>query len=138
MGGGGPETDANVAPILPRLGPIGGIGVNHGGVTTAEKEFGRVKGREGRARKAKRGFLKEAHLDGGPLVSGAAQEGRVVFLKELVAVVAREEACSLAGEAGEPWYAKPVKRKRERPQNRNPKKCLTLGLCLEYEGSFLP
>ena len=120
MGGGGPETDANVAPILPRLGPIGGIGVNHGGVTTAEKECGRVKGREGRARKAKRGFLKEAHLDGGPLVSGAAQEGRVVFLKELVAVVAREEASSLAGEAGEPWYAKPVERKRERPQNRYP------------------
>jgi hypothetical protein len=88
LGGGGPETDANVAPILPRLGPIGGIGVNHGGVTTAEKECGRVKGREGRARKAKRGFLKE--LDGGPLVSGAAQEGRVMFLKELVAVVARE------------------------------------------------
>ena len=79
LGGGGPETDANVAPILPRLGPIGGIGVNHDGVTTAEKECGRVKGRKGRARKAKRGFLKEAHLDGGPLVSGAAQEGRVVF-----------------------------------------------------------
>ena len=120
MGGGGPETDANVAPILPRLGPIGGIGVNHDGVTIAEKECGRVKGRKGRARKAKRGFLKEAHLDGGPLVSGAAQEGRVVFLKELVAVVAREEASSLAGEAGEPWYAKPVERKRERPQNRYP------------------
>jgi hypothetical protein len=122
LGNGSPETDANVAPILPHLGPIGGIGVNHDGVTiTAEKECGRVKGRKGRARKAKRGFLKEAHLlDGGSLVSGAAQEGRVVFLKELVAVVAREEASSLAGEAGEPRYTKPVERKRERPQNRYP------------------
>jgi hypothetical protein len=94
--------------------------VNHDGVATAEKECGRVKGRKGRARKAKRGFLEEAHLDGGPLVSGAAQEGRVVFLKELVAVVAREEAGSLPGEAGEPRYAEPVERKRERPQNRYP------------------
>jgi hypothetical protein len=34
--------------------------------------------------------------------------GRVVFLEELVAVVAREEASSLAGEAGKPRYAKPV------------------------------
>jgi hypothetical protein len=88
LGGGGPEIDANVAPVLPCLGPIGGIGVNHDRVATAEKECRRVKGRKGRARKAKRGFLKEAHLDGGPLVSGAAQEERVVFLKELVAVVA--------------------------------------------------
>ena len=72
-----------------------------------------MEGMKGRARKAKRGFLKEAHLDGGPLVSAAAQEGMVVFLKELVAVVAREEASSLAGEAGEPRYAKPVERKRE-------------------------
>ena len=115
MGDGGPETDANVAPILPRLGPIGGIGVNHGGVTTAEKECGRVKGREGRPRKAKRGFLKEAHLDGGPLMPGAAEEGRVVLLKELVAVVAREQASGLSGEAGEPRDAQPVERKRERP-----------------------
>ncbi len=50
--------------------------MNRYGVTTAEKECERVKGRKGRARKAKRGFLKEAHLNGGPLVSGAAQEGR--------------------------------------------------------------
>jgi hypothetical protein len=63
LGGGGPEMDANVAPILPRLGPIGGIGVNHDGVTTAEKECGMIEGRKGRARKAKRGFLKEAHLN---------------------------------------------------------------------------
>ncbi len=102
LGGRGPEIDADVAPILPRLGPIGGIGVNHDGVTTAEKECGRVKARKGRARKAKRGFRKEAHLNGGPLISSAAQEGRVVFLEELIAVVAREEASSLAGEAGEP------------------------------------
>jgi hypothetical protein len=56
--------------------------VNHDGVTTAEKERGRVKGRKGKAKKAKRGFLKETHLNGGPLISGAAQEGRVVFFKK--------------------------------------------------------
>ena len=39
------------------------------------------------------------HLNGGPLISGAAQEGIMMFLEELVAVVAREEASSLASEA---------------------------------------
>jgi hypothetical protein len=101
LGGRGPVLDAIVAPILPRLGPIGGLGVNHGGVATADKECRRVEGRKGMARKAHRGFFKESHLNGGPLISGAAQEGRVVvFLEVLVTVVAREEASSLAGEAG--------------------------------------
>ena len=51
MGGWGPELDAIVAPILPCLGPIGGIGVNHDRVTTAEKEYRRVEARKGRAKK---------------------------------------------------------------------------------------
>jgi hypothetical protein len=37
----------------------------------------------------------------------------MIILEELVAVVAREEAGSLAGEAGEPGYAQPVERERE-------------------------
>ena len=43
-----------------------------------------------------RGLKREARkdLNGGPLISGAAQEGRVMFFEELVAVVAREEANS--------------------------------------------
>ena len=76
--GRGSELDANGAPILPCLGPVGGLGVDHDGVTTAEKECGRVEGRKGRARKAHRGFFMEAHLNGGPLISGAAQEGDVL------------------------------------------------------------
>ncbi len=95
LGGWGPELDAIVAPILPCS--VGGLGVDHDGVTAAEKESKRVEGRKGRARKAHRGFFKEAHLNSGPLISGAAQERRVMFLEELVAVVAREEASSLAG-----------------------------------------
>jgi hypothetical protein len=67
-----------------------------------------------------RGFFKEAHLNGGPLISGAAQERRMMFLEELVAVVAGEEASSLTGKAGEPGYTPPVERERERPQDRNP------------------
>jgi hypothetical protein len=58
--------------------------VDHDGGATAEKECGRVKGRKGRTRKVHRGFFKEAHLNGGPLISGAAQEGRVMFLEGLV------------------------------------------------------
>ncbi len=104
MGGWGPELDAIVAPILPCLGPVGGLGVDHDGVATAKKECRRVEGRKGRARKVRRGFFKEAHLNGGQLISGAAQERRVMFLEELVAVVAGEEASSLTGEAGEPGY----------------------------------
>ena len=49
-----------------------------------------------------RGFFKEAHLNGRPLISGAAQERRVMFLEELVVVVAGEEASSLTGKASEP------------------------------------
>ena len=113
MGGWGPELDAIVAPIFPYLGPVGGLGVGHDGVATAEKECRRVEGRKGRARKVHRGFFKEAHLNGGPMISGAAQERRVMFLEELVAVVAGEEASSLTGEAGEPGYTQPVEREIE-------------------------
>ena len=120
MGGWGPELDAVVAPILPCLGPIGGLGVNHDGVATAEKECRRVETRKGRAGKMHRRFFKEAHLNGGPLISGAAQERRMMFLEELVAVVAGEEASGLTGKAGEPGYTQPVERERERPQDRNP------------------
>ncbi len=94
--------------------------MDHDGVTTAEKECRRVEGRKGRAGEVHRGFFKEAHLHGGPLISGAAQERRVMFLEELVAVVAGEEASSLTGEAGESGYTQPVERERERPQDRNP------------------
>jgi hypothetical protein len=87
--------------------------VDHDGVATAEKECRRVEARKGRARKVHRGFFKEAHLNGGPLISGAAQERRVMFLEELVAVVAGEEASSLTGKAGEPGYTQPVERERE-------------------------
>ena len=45
--GGGPEFDAIVASIFPRLGPVGGLGVDHNGVATAEKECWRVEGRKG-------------------------------------------------------------------------------------------
>ena len=120
MGGWGPELDAIVAPILPCLGPVGGLGVDHDGVATAEKECRRVEARKGRARKMHRRFFKEAHLNGGPLISGAAQERRMMFLEELVAVVAGEEASGLTGKAGEPGYTQPVERERERPQDRNP------------------
>ncbi len=118
MGGWGPELDAIVASILPCLGPVGGLGVDHDGVATAEKECRRVEARKGRARKMHRRFFKEAHLNGGPLISGAAQERRMIFLEELVAVVAGEEASSLTGKAGEPGYTQPVERERERPQDR--------------------
>ena len=57
-----------------------------------------------------RGFFKEAHLNGGPLISGAAQERRMMFLEELVAVIAGEEASSLTGKAAEPGYPQPVER----------------------------
>ena len=112
LGGWGPELDAVVAPILPCLGPIGGLGVNHDGVATAEKECRRVETRKGRARKMHRRFFKEAHLNGGPLISGAAQERRMMFLEELVAVIAGEEASSLTGKAAEPGYPQPVERER--------------------------
>jgi hypothetical protein len=75
VGGWGPEFDAIVAPILPCLGPVGGLGVDHDGVTTAEKECRRVEGRKGRVGEVHRGFFKEAHLNGGPLISGAACAG---------------------------------------------------------------
>jgi hypothetical protein len=68
-----------------------------------------------RAGEAHRRLFEEAHLDGGPLMPGAAEEGRVVLLKELVAVVAREQASGLSGEAGEPGYAQPVEGESERP-----------------------
>ena len=76
--------------------------MDHDGVATSEKECRRVEGRKGRARKVHRGIFKEAHLNGGPLISGAAQERRVMFLEELVAVVAGEETSSLTGKAGKP------------------------------------
>ena len=76
--------------------------MDHDGVATAEKECRRIEARKGRARKVHRGFFKEAHLNGGPLISGAAQERRVMFLEELVAVVAGEETSSLTSEAGKP------------------------------------
>jgi hypothetical protein len=77
--------------------------VDHDRVATAEKESGRVEAVMRRAGEAHRRLFEEAHLDGGPLMPGAAEEGRVVLLKELVAV------------AGEPRYAQPVERERERP-----------------------
>jgi hypothetical protein len=46
--------------------------------------------------------------------------GGMMFLEELVAVVAGEEASGLTGKAGEPGYTQPVERERERPQDRNP------------------
>ena len=94
--------------------------MDHDGVATAEIEYRRVEGRKGRAKKVHRGFFMEAHLNGGPLISGAAQERRMMFLEELVAVVAGEEASGLTGKAGEPGYTQPVERERERPQDRNP------------------
>jgi hypothetical protein len=94
--------------------------MNHDGVATAEKECRRVERRKGRARKVHPGFFKEAHLNGGPLISGAAQERRMMLLEELVAVVAGEEASSLTGEADEPGYTQPVEREKDRPQDRNP------------------
>jgi len=115
LSGRGPELDAVVPPILPCLGPVGGLGVDHDRVATAEKECRRVEAGMRRAGEAHRRLFEEAHLDGGPLMPGAAEEGRVVLLKELVAVVAREQASSLSGEAGEPGYAQPVERERERP-----------------------
>jgi hypothetical protein len=54
-----------------------------------------------------------------------------MFLEELVAVVAGEEASSLTGKAGEPGYTQPVERERERrPQDRNP---VVAGGCLPSE-----
>jgi hypothetical protein len=44
----------------------------------------------------------------------------MMFLEELVAVVAGEEASSLTGKAGKPGYTQPVEGERERPQDRNP------------------
>ncbi len=44
----------------------------------------------------------------------------MMFLEELVAVVAGEEASNLTGKAGEPGYTQPVERERKRPQDRNP------------------
>ena len=46
----------------------------------------------------------------------------MMFLEELVAVVAGEEASGLTGKAGEPRYTQPVERERERErsQDRNP------------------
>jgi hypothetical protein len=57
LGGWGPEPDdAIVAPILPCLGPVGGLGMDHdGGVATAEKECRMVEAKKGRARKVHRG-----------------------------------------------------------------------------------
>jgi hypothetical protein len=83
FGGRGPELDAIVAPILSRLGPIGWLGVDHDGVVIAEKLCGRVEGRKGGARKAHRGFLKDAT----DLWCCAGGEGDI--LEKLLAVVAK-------------------------------------------------
>jgi hypothetical protein len=63
LGGWGPELHAIVAPILPCLGPVGGLGVDHDRVATAEKECRRVEAREGSPRNYQPGSAADDVVD---------------------------------------------------------------------------
>ena len=75
------DIDLVIAPLLLRL--VGGVSEEHNCVFTAKDE---------RLEERKEGFLSLTHGDGGPRVPGAAEEGWVVLLEEVVAFFPREEA----------------------------------------------
>jgi len=96
--------------------------MNHDGVATAEEE-----GRQDRIEHVSPGelhlhrrFLALAHGDGGPIVPGAAEEGGMVLLEELVAVVPREETGGLASKTGEARDAEAAEREGKRARRGDP------------------
>jgi hypothetical protein len=66
------------------------------------------------------GFFALAHCDGMPLVPGAAEEGRMVLLGEVVGVFPRKEAGCFSRKAREAGNAEAEEGKRERSNGRKP------------------
>ncbi len=65
-------------------------------------------------------FLALTHCDGRPLVLGAAEEGRMVLLEEVVAVFPRKEAGCFPRKARKAGNAEAEEGKREQSNGRKP------------------
>ena len=94
--------------------------MKHRGVAPAEEErmeF-RKEGAGGGEIERHNRFLALAHCDGRPLVPGAAEEGRMVLLEEVVAVFPRKEAGCFSRKAREAGNAEAEEGKRERSNGR--------------------
>jgi hypothetical protein len=61
------------------------------------------------------GFLTLTHCNSRPLVPGAAEEGEMVLLEEVVVMFPREEAGDFPRETSEAWNAVAEEGKRKRP-----------------------
>ena len=118
-GSWGTELDPVVPMLFPKDGPVG---IKHRGVAPAKEErmeFRKEGGGGGEIKRHNR-FLALAHCDGRPLVPGAAEEGRMVLLEEVVVVFPRKEAGFFSRKAREAGNAEAEEGKRERPNGRKP------------------
>ena len=113
-GSWGTELDPVIPTLFPKDGLVSGVGMKHRGVAPAEEERMEFwkEGAGGGEIERHIKFLALAHCDGRPLVPGAAEEGRMVLLEEVVAVFPRKEAGCFSRKARE---ARP---KRERGSDR--------------------
>ena len=121
-GSWGTELDPVVPTLFPKDGPVSGVGVKHCGVASAKEErmeF-RKEGAGGGEIERHNRFLALAHCDGRPLVPGAAEEGRIVLLEEVVAVFPRKEAPCFPRKARKAGNAEAEEGKRERSNGRKP------------------
>jgi len=121
-GSWGTELDPVVPTLFPKDGPVSGVGVKHRGVAPAEEErmeF-RKEGAGGGEIERHNRFLVLTHCDDRPLVPGAAEEGRMVLLEEVVAVFPRKEAGCFPCKARKAGNAEAEEGKRERSNGRKP------------------
>ena len=111
-GSRGAEFDTVIAPLLLLLnGPVVGERKKERLVESKE-EFG------GGKIKCHLGYLPLAYGDGGPLVPGTAEEGWMVLLEEVVAMLTRKKTSDLINKAGEAGNAKA--RERESSKGGKP------------------
>ena len=72
-----------------------------------------------------------AYGDGGPLVPGTAEEGWMVLLEEVVAVLTRKKTSDLINKAGEAGNAKARERERARRVGSQKLDATLLGMTLQ-------
>ena len=84
-GGWGAELDPVIPTLFPKDGPVSGVAMKHRGVTPAEEERMEFwkEGAGGGKVELHTGFLDLTHCNNRPLVSDAAEEGRMVLLEEV-------------------------------------------------------
>ncbi len=121
-GSWGTELDPVVPMLFPKDGPVSGVGMQQRGVAPAKEErmeF-RKEGAGGGEIERHNRFHVLTHCDGRPLVPGAAEEGRMVLLEEVVAVFPRKEASCFPRKARKAGNAEAEEGKRERSNGRKP------------------